>query len=76
MPDHGQGVPEDVGGVFSSLTRIHLCSAIIIIGGHLDELGDVEDEGQDGDGYDVHHHALIVRHGLEIVNKFEEVCTL
>ena len=67
MPDEGQGVPEDVGGVLAGLTRIHLGDSVIIVGSHLDKLGDVEEEGQDGDGDDIHHHALIVGHGLKII---------
>ena len=36
-------------------------------GGDLHELGDVEDEGQDGDRYDVDQHTLVAGHRLQLL---------
>ena len=52
MPDQGQGVPEDEGGVPPGLTRVHLIGAIVVISSNFHELGNIEDEGEEGDGDD------------------------
>ena len=61
VPDQRKGVPEYKGWVSSGVTWVNLIGTIILIGGHLHELGDVEEEGQDGDGYDVDHRSLVAR---------------
>ena len=69
VPDQREGVPEYKGWVSSGVTWVNLIGTIILIGGHLHELGDVEEEWKDGDGYDVHQHALVIGHGLQTNKK-------
>ena len=61
----GQGVPEYIGWVSSSFTAINLIGSIVISYGHLQELWDVEDEGDDGDGCHVDHHPHGAGQGLQ-----------
>ena len=65
MPDQREGVPEYKGWVTSGFTWINFIGTIMLRGGDLHELGDVEYEGQHSGRYDVDHHALVVGHGLK-----------
>ena len=65
MEYEGQGVPKYVGCVSSSFTASNLIGSIIISCGHLQELWDVEDEGDDCDGCHVDHNPHGAGQGLK-----------
>ena len=79
VPDEGEGVVEDVGGVWSGLTRVHNVSPILLSELHLHELQtsvrgreiwvypyfwNVESEWDEGHGHDVDEESLCVGHRL------------
>ena len=64
VEDKGECVPEDVGWVSPGITWVNLSGSVILSYGHFHELGDVEDERNEGDGNNVDHHSHGAGHGL------------
>ena len=70
VPDQGEGVVEDVGGVQPRLTGVHYSCSIRL--GKLDfhKLGDVQSKGDCGHRNDVDQESLGVGHGLGYNSKY------
>ena len=64
VPDEGQGVVEDVGGVQPRLTRVHHVRPISLGQLHFHKLWYVECEGDGGDGQDIDQEPPGVGYGL------------
>ena len=64
VPDQGESVVEDVGGVQPRLAGVNYSGPIGLCKLHVHKLGDVQRKGDCGDGNDVDQESLGVGHGL------------